>query len=150
MKAKIEFDDAALQRAFKGLEPKTFRTAVKSGMRRAVNVIKREAVKNYKREYPGSARFRGIHMKVYRTGMGAMVDLLFLKNDKELRPWVMRFQNKGAIDRKTRRGYNRGTMPASNFFSDAIASTKRRAESMMQRFVDEAIIKKARKEGFNV
>lgn len=150
MKAKIEFDDAALQRAFKGLEPKTFRTAVKSGMRRAVNVIKREAVKNYKREYPGSARFRGIHMKVWRTGMGAMVDLLFLKNDKQLRPWVMRFQNKGTAMRSTKKGLDRGFMSASYFFSDAISATKRKAESMMQRFVDEAIIKKARKEGFNV
>lgn len=148
MKAKIEFSDLDLQRAFNAMEPKTFKTAVKAGMRRSLNIIKKRAVANYKAAYPGSNRHKAIHAKVYRTGTGAMIDLIFLKGDKELKPWVLRFQNKGATARVTRKGgYNRGDMPASEFFSSAIEATKGQAESTLARNVDEAVIKKARKEG---
>ena len=148
MKAKIEFSDLDLQRAFAAMDPKTFKTTVKAGMRRSLNIIKKRVVANYKAAYPGSDRFKAIHAKVYRTGMGAMIDLIFLKGDKELRPWVLRFQNKGATARVTRKGgYNRGDMPASEFFSSAVEATKGQAESTLARNVDEAIVKKARKEG---
>ena len=147
MKVSIDIDDAMVQRAFDGLQPKQFRTAVKHGLRKSVNVIKREAVKNYKTAYPGSDRYKAIHMKVWRNGMGAMVDLLFMNKDKELRPWVMRFQNAGTAMRATRAGYDRGFMAASSFFADAVKSKKSEAEGMLKRAVDEAIVKKARKEG---
>lgn len=147
MKPKIEFSDAELQKAFNELDPKTFRTAVKAGMRKSLNIIKRKAVANYKREYPGSNRYRGIHAKVYRTGTGAMIDLLFLKDDDEMRPWVMRFQNKGTAMRATRKGYDRGFMPASDFFTEAVESTKGKAQAELMRNVNEAIVKKARKLG---
>lgn len=147
MRAKIEFSDADVQRAFSAMDPKTFRTAVKNGLRRTANIIKKQAVSNYKAAYPGSERFRGIHMKVWRTGMGAMVDLIFLKGDDALRPWVLRFQNKGSVQRATKKGYNRGVMPSSNFFSDAVAEKKSQAENDLARLVDEAVVKKARKEG---
>lgn len=143
----MEIDDAMVQKAFNSLDPKTFRNAVKAGMRKSANLIKAEAVRNYKSEYPGSERYKGIHMKVYRTGMGAMVDLIFLKGDKELKPWVLRFQNKGTAMRATKAGYDRGFMPASGFFSDAVAAKKGQAESELARNVDEAVVKKARKEG---
>lgn len=148
MRAKIEFSDLDVQRAFAAMEPKMFRTAVKAGMRRSLNIIKRKAVANYKAAYPGSDRYKAIHAKVYRTGTGAMIDLLFLKGDKELKPWVLRYQNKGAVARITLRGgYNRGDMPASRFFVEAVESTKNQAEKELARNVNEAIIKKARKEG---
>lgn len=147
MKPKIEFDDKMLQKAIDGLDPKTFRNAVKAGMRKSANLIKSEAVRNYKSEYPGSNRHKAIHMKVYRTGMEAMVDLIFLKGDKEMKPWVLRFQDKGTAMRATKAGYDRGFMAASNFFSNAVAAKKSQAESELARNVDEAIVKKARKEG---
>ena len=147
MSVKIEIDDTMVQRAFDGLTPKQLRTATKQGLRRAVNVIKREAVKNYKSAYPDSSRHKYIHMKVYRSGIGAMVDLLFLKKDKEARPYVMRFQNKGTAMRATKAGYDRGFMPASEFFAEAVRSKKAQAESMLMRSVREAVVKKARKEG---
>lgn len=147
MKPKIEFSDAELQKAFSEMSPKTFRTAVKAGMRRSLNIIKRKAVANYKSAYPGSDRYKGIHAKVYRTGTGAMIDLLFLKGDKEMRPWVMRFQNKGTAMRATRQGWDRGFMPASEFFSDAVESTKGQAQNELMRNVNEAVVKKARKLG---
>lgn len=147
MSVKIEFDDRTLQRAFEGLNPKQFRTATKQGLRKSCNVIKREAVKNYKAAYPGSQRYRHIHMKVYRTGMGAMVDLIFLKGDKEARSYVMRFQNKGTAMRVTKAGYDRGFMPASEFFAEAVRSKKSQAEKMLMQSVNEAIVRKARKEG---
>lgn len=153
MRAKIEFSDADVQRAFAAMDPKTFRTAVKNGLRRTANIIKKQAVSNYKAAYPGgpkrpaSERYRGIHMKVWRNGMGAMVDLIFLKGDDALRPWVLRFQNKGTAMRVTKDGWDRGFMPASNFFSDAVEAKKSQAENDLARLVDEAVVKKARKEG---
>ena len=147
MKVSIEFSDLDLQRAFNAMEPKTFKTAVKAGMRRSLNIIKKRAVANYKAAYPGSDRYKYIHAKVYRTGTGAMIDLLFLKKDKEMRPWVMRFQNKGTAMRATRQGYDRGFMPASDFFGEAVESTKGQAQAELMRNVNEAIVKKARKEG---
>ena len=148
MKAKIEFSDIDLQRAFNAMEPKTFKASIKAGMRRSLNIIKKRAVANYKAAYPGSNRHKAIHAKVYRTGTGAMIDLIFLNGDKELKPWVLRFQNKGATARVTRNGgYNRGDMPASEFFSSAIEATKGQAEKELARNVNEAVIKKARKEG---
>lgn len=147
MSVRVEIDDQMVQRAFEGLSPKQFRTAVKQGLRRSVNIIKREAVKNYKAAYPSSDRHKHIHMKVYRTGTGAMVDLLFLRGEKEAKPYVLRFQNKGTAMRSTKAGYDRGFMPASEFFTDAIQSKKAQAESMLMQSVNEAIVKKARKEG---
>lgn len=147
MKAKIEFSDADVQRAFAAMNPKTFRTAVKAGMRRSLNIIKRKAVANYKREYPGSNRYRAIHAKVYRTGTGAMIDLLYLPKDDGLKPYVLRMQNAGTAMRATRKGYDRGFMSASEFFIEAVESTKNQAQNELARNVDMAIVKKARKEG---
>lgn len=147
MRAKIEIDDQLVQRAFVAMDPKTFRNAVKSGMRRSLNIVKRKVVANYKAAYPGSERFRGIHAKVYRTGTGAMIDLIYLKSDKELRSYVLRFQNKGTAMRATRDGRDRGFMPASNFFETGVEQSFSKAESTLARNVDEAVVKKARKEG---
>lgn len=147
MKPKIEFSDAELQKAFNEMHPKAFRTAVKAGLRRSLNIIKRKAVANYKREYPGSDRYKAIHAKVYRSGTGAMIDLIFLKKDKELKPYVLRMQNAGTAMRATRQGYDRGFMSASEFFSDAVESTKSQAQNELMRNVNEAIVKKARKLG---
>lgn len=147
MKASIEFSDLDLQRAFNAMEPKTFKTAVKAGMRRSLNIIKKRAVANYKAAYPGSNRYKAIHAKVYRTGTGAMIDLIYLKSDKALRSYVLRFQNKGTAMRATKDGWDRGFMPASDFFSAGLEQSFSQAEITLQRNVDEAVIKKARKEG---
>ena len=147
MKASIEFDDQMVQRAFVALDPKTFRTAVKSGIRRSLNIVKRRVVANYKAAYPGSDRYKGIHMKVYRTGTGAMIDLIYLKSDKALRSYVLRFQNKGTAMRVTKDGWDRGFMPASDFFSAGLEQSFSQAEITLQRNVEEAVVKKARKEG---
>ena len=147
MRPKIEFDDKELQRAFTEMAPKQFRTAVKAGMRKSLNIIKRRAVANYKREYPGSNRYKAIHAKVYRTGTGAMIDLLYLPKDDGVRPYVLRFQNAGTAMRVTKAGYDRGFMSASNFFSEAVESTKDQAQNELMRNVNEAVVKKARKLG---
>lgn len=146
MRAKIEFDDKELQRAFTEMAPKQLRTAVKAGMRKSLNIIKRRAVDNYKSAYPGSDRYKDIHAKVYRTGMGAMIDLLFLKKS-DSKAYVLRFQNAGTAMRVTKAGYDRGFMPASNFFSEAVESTKDQAQNELMRNVNEAIVRKARKLG---
>ena len=146
MKAKIEFSDADVQRAFAAMNPKMFRTAVKAGMRRSLNIIKRKAVANYKAAYPGSGRYKKIHAKVYRTGTGAMIDLLFVPGDRR-DSIALRSQNVGTVKRGTKTGYNRGVMPASHFFKDAVESTKGQAQTALARDVDMAIVKKARKEG---
>lgn len=146
MRAKIEFDDKELQRAFTEMAPKQFRTAVKAGMRKSLNIIKRRAVANYKSAYPGSDRYKDIHAKVYRTGMGAMIDLLFLKKSAA-KAYVLRFQNAGTAMRVTKAGYDRGFMPASDFFSEAVESTKDQAQNELMRNVNEAIVRKARKLG---
>lgn len=145
MKASIEFSDIDLQRAFNAMEPKTFKTAVKAGMRRSLNIIKKRAVANYKAAYPGSERFKKIHAKVYRTGTGAMIDLLFVPGDRR-DSIALRSQNAGTVKRGTKTGYNRGVMPASHFFTDAVETTKGQAQNELARNVEVAIVKKARKE----
>lgn len=146
MKPKIEFSDAELQKAFNEMNPKTFRTAVKAGMRRSLNIIKRKAVANYKQEYPGSDLYKAIHAKVYRTGTGAMIDLIFLPKSRA-KAYVLRFLNAGTAMRATKEGYDRGFVSASNFFSDAVESTKSQAQAELMRNVNEAVVKKARKLG---
>jgi hypothetical protein len=76
-----------------------------------------------------------------------MIDLLFLKGNKEVRPYVLKFQNAGSKERGTKTGYYRGVMPASHFFSEAVESTKSQAQNELMRNVNEAIVKKARKLG---
>ena len=146
MRPKIEFSDVEVQKAFTEMSPKTFRTAVKAGMRRSLNIIKRKAVANYKVAYPGSDRYKKIHAKVYRTGTGAMIDLLFVPGDKR-NSIALRSQNAGTVERGTKSGYYRGVMPASHFFSEAVESTKEQAQNELMRNVNEAIVKKARKLG---
>ena len=55
--------------------------------------------------------------------------------------------NAGTAMRVTKAGYDRGFMPASDFFSEAVESTKDQAQNELMRNVNEAIVRKARKLG---
>lgn len=81
-----------------------------------------------------------INIAVYKNASGARIDLLD-KRKKGARSYILRFIEMGTQERATKKGMNRGSMKAYNFFSDAISSTKSAAESSLEQNVIAAINK---------
>lgn len=72
----VEVDVSKVVQALQNLEPKEMRKITKTAFRLAGNVIKSQAVKNYKAQFPGSERWRAIYTLPFRDGSGAYVKAL--------------------------------------------------------------------------
>ena len=70
---RIATDDADVQRMLAQLDVKNLRRTTKAAFRAAGNVIKAQAVKNYKNMFPGSSRWRALAVMPFRQGNGAYV-----------------------------------------------------------------------------
>ncbi len=75
----VEVDVRQVVQALQNLEPKEMRKITKTAFRLAGNVIKSQAVKNYKAQFPGSERWRAIYTLPFRDGSGAYVKALSFK-----------------------------------------------------------------------
>ena len=149
MRAEMTWDDKKILAAFEGLSPKGLRSATKIALGNSARVIKRAVVREYKAAYPGSQRYKAIHMKVWKDATGATVDLKYIpRKYAHLKPYVMRFQSAGTDVRTTTKlGLNRGRMPASRFFSKGAYAAFREAQQRLVEEIGKQLLKKAEKEG---
>ena len=153
MKPEMTINSGQMEKAFEAISPKGLRAATRAAFRNSANVIKRAVAAEYKSAYPGSQRYKAIHMVAYKQGDGAVVDLQWMKSKyKEVRPYVMRFQNVGSRgqSRQTEAGHNRGVMPASHFFSKGVATSSNAAAARLEAEIAKQLVNRARKEGFDV
>jgi hypothetical protein len=75
----IVVDAREVVQALQRIEPKEMRKITKTAFRLAGNVLKSQAVKNYKAQFPGSERWRAIYALPFRDGSGAYVKALSFK-----------------------------------------------------------------------
>ena len=149
MSVSLDIQDANLQKAFDGLKVGKLRTAMRSGLRKAMGPVKSAVWREYKAAYPGSNRYRIVSLKNYKRGIGVWLGLHKVRpTDAEVQTLIaLRTLNRGAEGRATKKGYNRGDIQGSQFFDNAVSGAMGAAEAKAQREVTSAIMKKAQKEG---
>lgn len=149
---KVEVDVEKINRLLTQLNDKEAKKAIKAAIRKSALIIRKGAQNNLVSLFPSANRSvtkkgvthkplkNDINLAVYRDAGGARIDLLN-KRKKGSRSYILRFIEFGASDRATKKGANRGTMKAYNFFSDAITAKKSEAESTLEQNIIDAIIK---------
>lgn len=113
------------------------RKAVQQGYRASGNIIKKQAQANMRAATPNIKKWAPyVNVTVYRDSQGLRVDALGVytsgkgmsadqkRHDAKYTSYKMRFFNWGASSRKTRKGYNRGSIAATSFMHDAIVAKK--------------------------
>lgn len=153
---KVEVDVEKINRLLTQLNDKEAKKAIKAAIRKSALIIRKEAQSNLVSYFPSANKSttkkgvsykplkNDINLAVYRDAGGARIDLLN-KRKPGARSYVLRFIEFGTKERATKKGANRGTMKAYNFFSDAIAAKKSEAESTLEQNIIDSIIKIANK-----
>jgi hypothetical protein len=150
MNVSIDIKDEALQRAFDGMKVGQLRTAIRSGLRKAMTPVRTAVRREYKSIYKGSKRINLAAIKNYRRGLGVWLGLYKVKpSEQEVQSLIaLRSLNAGTVERATRKGYNRGQIKnGSDFFGRCVQASINTAQGHAQREVEQAVIKKAKKEG---
>lgn len=153
---KVEVDVEKINRLLTQLNDKEAKKAIKAAIRKSALIIRKEAQSNLVSYFPSANKSttkkgvsykplkNDINLAVYHDAGGARIDLLN-KRKPGARSYVLRFIEFGTKERATKKGANRGTMKAYNFFSDAIAAKKSEAESTLEQNIIDSIIKIANK-----
>jgi hypothetical protein len=149
MNVSLDIKDEALQRAFDGMKVGQLRTAIRSGLRKAMTPVRTAVRREYKSIYKGSKRINLAAIKNYKKGIGVWLGLYKVKpSEQEIQSLIaLRSLNRGTVNRATSKGYNRGAIEGSQFFDNAVIGAMGSAEAAAQREVTNAIMKKAQKEG---
>ena len=149
---RVSVDVEQVNRLLTQLNDKDAKKAIKSAIRKSALIIRKEAQNRLVSSIPNASKSvskngttykplkNDINLAVYRDAGGARIDLLN-KRKKGARAYVLRFIELGTVERATKKGANRGTMKAYNFFSDAINAKKKEAEDALQQNILDSINK---------
>lgn len=138
---------------------KEARKAIQSAYRASGNVIKKQAQANMRSVQPRIQRWVPfVNVTVYKNSQGLRVDALGVytsgsklskdqkKTDPKYNSYKMRFFNWGTKARKTRKGYNRGAIEATNFMHNAITAKKDEAIASLNdnimKYIDRVVKKR--------
>ena len=134
------------------LSPQNRRRALQDAMH-AGGVFVRKTVRDvYKAGKPNSTLYNAIVLNLFPTGEGAIVRRFYVKggtgellksNSDLLRGYILNFVEKGAKNRKTRKGYNRGSIRAFRFFRRGVARSKNGAIELIRQSLLAALEKQA-------
>ncbi len=126
------------------LSNKEAKNAVKAGLRQSGNIIKKQAgynLQNVTKKDGGLIHYRPLlkflRVSVFKNLKGVTITGLDNRNRTKRKlgrrrnakdyTHLLRFFNMGADNRKTRKGYNRGSIHASHFFDNAVEAKKTEA-----------------------
>ena len=149
---RVSVDVEQVNRLLTQLNDKDAKKAIKSAIRKSALIIRKEAQNRLVSSIPNASKSvskkgttykplkNDINLAVYRDAGGARIDLLN-KRKKGARSYVLRFIEFGTVERATKKGANRGTMKAYNFFGDAINAKKKEAEDALQQNILDSINK---------
>lgn len=138
---------------------KEARKAIQSAYRASGNVIKKQAQANMRSVQPRIQRWVPfVNVTVYKNSQGLRVDALGVyssgsklsqsqkKTDPKYNSYKMRFFNWGTRARKTRKGYGRGAIEATNFMHNAITAKKDEAIASLNdnimKYIDRVVKKR--------
>ena len=126
--------------------------ALKAGLRKSANIVRKAAQSNLMQVSSKFAPLKmDVNLKVYKSGLGASVNILNGKN-KTIKiggvkgkrvsgSYILRFFETGTTTRYTKKGANRGSIAATHFFSSAVSATKQDAENSLDKNISLAIEK---------
>lgn len=140
----IRFDDNGFSIFLNEVRPNKIKSALKSGMRKSLGIIKRQAVSNLRQVTPnykkkdkwGLTLQGGILVKVNKDGLGGRAEIMGRGGKANFK---LKFFENGTKTRKTRKGYNRGQMKTTPFFTPAVNSTKSQVHEALQTNLDESL-----------
>ena len=136
MSNQITTDAAEVFEDFRSLTVKEMKKAIKSGITKGSNLIRKTARQNLKTRIGKAATSRSRYgdtpseavrlTKIQEDKQGNFFRYLLITASRKSRSisFVLRWFESGTLPRRTRKGYNRGRMTATNFFSDALSSTQ--------------------------
>lgn len=116
------------------LNPRQLKTAWKAGMRPSAKTIERGVQSSLAARHPNAVKYsKEIHIKLWSKGGGFTVGLsqgqlstVMSKSGKVISSshlYILRWLSTGTENRTTGRGYNRGKITASHFFSEGVKTS---------------------------
>lgn len=153
---RVEVDTKKINELLDRLNDNEARKAISSALRKSILIIRKQAQINLVSAVTdaefGSTK-NGISFKplkneinisVYRNASGARVDLID-RRKKGSRAYMLKWFESGTKERATKKGANRGIINASHFFSNAVKSKQKEAESSLEKNIINSIMKVASK-----
>lgn len=128
--------------------------AIKSALRKSALIVRKQTQSNLVASVPGTnhksskkgvsykALKNEVNLAIYRDASGARIDLLD-KRRKGSRAYMLKFFEGGTKERT--KGHDRGSINATNFFSNAVNSKKAEAEKSLEQNIINMINKAAKK-----
>ena len=127
----VEYDSTQWDALMSELNPSQLRRAYKAGMKPSAQVIQRAAVEELERRHPAAAKYaKEVGIQVWTRGGGYTVALrqgqIALERSKSgnmvkySHLHILRWLSTGVSNRATEKGYKRGSIEGSHFFSTAV------------------------------
>ena len=135
---RVEVDATRVNELLKRLNDKEAKKAISSALRKSILIIRKQAQENL------VSAVNEINIAVYRNASGARVDLID-RRKMGSRAYMLKWFESGTKERATKKGANRGIINASHFFSNAVKSKQKEAESSLEKNIIDSIMKVANK-----
>ena len=149
----FEVNATDVYKRFTELSIKEMKKAVTAGVRKGLAVVRNKARKTFRSIFPTGAKknpkyhdklIDGIRStKVKETGKGDIMGYVLITSNRKHGSGSYRlvFLEGGTVKRQTRRGYNRGSIKASYFFTRSVNSTNQEYNKAMVEAIDQTIDK---------
>lgn len=150
----FDLDAEGFERMSRNLDPKNRAKVLREAMYRGGSFVRKTVRTVYKESKPQSTLGNAIMLHIFPSGEGAVVRRFYVKGGQGhkfskksdfYRAYILNILEKGGKDRKTRRGYNRGTAPALRFFSRGTRRAKKNAMNIIRQYLENELIKQANK-----
>ena len=151
-----ELYTAQLEALMDCLDAQQLKSAWRNGLRPSAKVIERGVLTQLRAHHPNAAKYsKEVAIKIWKSGTAYTVGLsqgqLSLQRSKEGKMieyshlFILRWLTKGTVNRKTRKGYNRGAIKGSGFFYQGVLQTinpaAQRLSSDVMKSFEKAVIK---------
>lgn len=152
----VEYDSTQWDALMSELSNSQFRRAYKAGMKPSAQVIQRYAVDELKSRHPAAAKYaKEVSIQVWRRGGGYTVALrhgeVALERSKSgnmvkySHLHILRWLSTGVNGRATKKGYNRGSIEGSHFFSMAVRKSIPEAVGILSESITKSLEKAVRR-----
>lgn len=152
----VEYDSTQWDALMKELNPSQLRRAYKAGMKPSAQVIQRYAVDELKSRHPAATKYaKEVNIQVWTRGGGYTVALrqgqVALSRSKSgnmvkySHLHILRWLSTGVNSRATKKGYNRGSIEGSHFFSTAVRKSIPEAVGIVGDSITKALQKAAQR-----
>lgn len=137
----LDLDITGVKKMLEELSTKKIMGIEKKALRKAANELKKDARKKLKKEVPKANKVgskysdtlvQGVMASTFevKDGMEAKVHIMGSRS-KTSGTFRTRFFEGGTTTRKTKKGYNRGKLKATNFFASARTATKGKVQTTL-------------------